>query len=559
MVRESFITVVSISLFLFKIPIVQFKNQTKNNKKWRYLLWISLEKRLQADDLDPTFPFDSVNIPLMKCLPPNPLLWLVSIERDSFSIRFGHINHANQHDTVNLLSRVSPAIFIDTTRWHSVEIANCILNPPCFLDFFYFLKFTRTKGSIQNWRFTTADDNYRPALFINRFIQLSSTLLPQPKKKSQNMLGGGSSSSSSSSGGAFSCSSSPALPPARRHHQQTAAAAATAAIVAASTCWSPTNPFNVLSSGGSVVVPSTASEDATVEAAAVPPHFSYANAWTTLPIQRKRPGCSCDHEDYQAAEATSSGGGAYYDYPFVGDCEHVEPLDLSLPKVKVRQHWSGGSIVQVNDSTIISIDRRPDRPADLCCSGCVASDVAGPSPSRLNVSVVTVPQQRQSCWPSSSAFQPATIDRQHPFRLQIEIPFGASDEKVLPGLLRHHHHHRRKSVHTAANNNSNPVASSGGSALQLHPPEMCTSVTTEGGVAGTREDDDLQRLSVVAHQLRLSGYYYGHLSWKESVHLLENTKVYSRHLFWKCAAMSSPTHCCADASKIGSYTIDLMA
>lgn len=360
-------------------------------------------------------------------------------------------------------------------------------------------------------------------------IDLSSFLppsCPSPKKQSQNMLGGGS-SSSSSSGGAFSCSSSPALPPARRHHQQTAAAAAaaTAAIVAASTCWSPTNPFNVLSSGGSVVVPSTASEDATVEAAAVPPHFSYANAWTTLPIQRKRPGCSCDHEDYQAAEATSNGGGAYYDYPFVGDCEHVEPLDLSLPKVKVRQHWSGGSIVQVNDSTIISIDRRPDRPADLCCSGCVASDVAGPSPSRLNVSVVTVPQQRQSCWPSSSAFQPATIDRQHPFRLQIEIPFGASDEKVLPGLLRHHHHHRRKSVHTAANNNSNPVASSGGSALQLHPPEMCTSVTTEGGVAGTREDDDLQRLSVVAHQLRLSGYYYGHLSWKESAHLLQNTKV----------------------------------
>lgn len=57
MVRESFITVVSISLFLFKIPILQFKNQTKPKiKKWRYLLWISLEKRLQADDLDPTFP-----------------------------------------------------------------------------------------------------------------------------------------------------------------------------------------------------------------------------------------------------------------------------------------------------------------------------------------------------------------------------------------------------------------------------------------------------------------------------------------------------------------------
>ncbi|XP_057378698.1 uncharacterized protein LOC130700726 [Daphnia carinata] len=354
------------------------------------------------------------------------------------------------------------------------------------------------------------------------------------------MLGDGSSSSSTStsqgSGGAFSCSSSAALPPARRHHQQTAAsaaaAAAAAAIVAASTCWSPTNPFNVLASGGSVVVPSTASEEATVEAAAVPPHFTYANACTTTqPIQqRKRPGCSCDHDDYQSVHATSgAAGAAYYDYPLAGDCEHVEPLDLSLPKVKVRQHWSGGSIVQVNESTIISIDRRPDALADLCCSGCAPSDVAGRSPSRLNVSVVTVPHQRPSCWTSSSAFQQATIDR-HPFRLQIEIPFGASDEKALPGFLRHPPPpHRRKSVHTSNNNNplasscsnSNSSSSGGGDALPLHPPEIATSVMTD--VA--REDDDLQRLSIVAHQLRLSGYYYGHLSWKESMQLLQNTKV----------------------------------
>ncbi|KAI9563697.1 hypothetical protein GHT06_011161 [Daphnia sinensis] len=341
------------------------------------------------------------------------------------------------------------------------------------------------------------------------------------------MLGGGS--SSQGNGGAFSCSSSPALPPARRHHQQTAAAAAaaTAAIVAASTCWSPTNPFNVLSSGGSVVVPSTASEDATVEAAAVPHHFTYANACTTQqPIQRKRPGCSCDHDDYhQAVGATPSAAGSFYDYPFAGNCEHVEPLDLSLPKVKVRQHWSGGSIVQVNDSTIISIDRRPgDGPSDLCCSGCVASDAAGQhSPSRLNVSVVTVPQQRPSCWPPSLQ-QATTIDRHppHPFRLQIEIPFGASDERALPGFSRHHHHHRRKSVHAA--NNNNPLASSGCASQQLHPAEIAISVMTEAA-AVAREDDDLQRLSVVAHQLRLSGYYYGHLSWKESVQLLQNTKV----------------------------------
>lgn len=343
------------------------------------------------------------------------------------------------------------------------------------------------------------------------------------------MLGGGS--SSQGNGGTFSCSSSPALPPARRHHQQTAAAAAAAAaIVAASSCWSPTNPFNVLSSACSVVVPSTASEEATAEAAI--PYFSYANPLgsTTQPIQRKRPGCSCDHDDYQAVHPTSSGGGGYYDYPLVNDCEHIEPLDLSLPKVKVRQHWSGGSIVQVNDSTIISIGSR-NGSSDLCCSGCVPADVADHSPPRLNVSVVSVSQQRQSCWPSSSAFQQqATIDRHQPFRLQIEIPFGASDEKVLPGFLRHSHpHNRRKSVHTAANNNNNNnlAAPSCSAALpqQLHPAEISTSVMTDGVGGGGREDDDLQRLSVVSHQLRLSGYYYGHLSWKDSVQLLQNTKV----------------------------------
>lgn len=133
------------------------------------------------------FPFDSVNIPLMKCLPPNPLLWLVSIERDSFSIRFGHINHANQHDTVNLLSRVSPAIFIDTTRWHSVEIANCILNPPCFLDFFYFFKVYPHKRidfkiGASRQQTTTIAPHY---LSIDLSIFLPPSSPSQKKKKSK--------------------------------------------------------------------------------------------------------------------------------------------------------------------------------------------------------------------------------------------------------------------------------------------------------------------------------------------------------------------------------------
>lgn len=360
------------------------------------------------------------------------------------------------------------------------------------------------------------------------------------------MLGSGS---QGNGGGAFSSSS--ALPAARRHQlhihqqqqQQTAAAAAAAAIVSASSCWSPTNPFNVLAGagGGSVVAPSTASEEAPTEAAAValsPANFLYANhpllpsAGATAPtIQRKRPGCLCDHQDdygdlncHPTTTTTSVGGGGYYDDPLAnyGECQVIEPLDLSLPKVKVRQHWSGGSIVQVNDSTIISIGRRGPRgsttpsggnnSSESCCGGCAGADSACPNSnsSRLDVSVVTVPQQRPSCWSSSPSYGQQhrhQQQQQQPFRLQIEIPFGASDDKLLPGFFRHHR--RNKSIHCSSHHPSS----------LLHPPEVSVAMT-EGG-----DEDDLQRLSDSAHQLRLSGYYYGHLSWKESVQLLQNTEV----------------------------------
>jgi hypothetical protein len=414
------------------------------------------------------------------------------------------------------------------------------------------------------------------------------------------MLGGGSSSSSSSQGngcgGAFSSSS--ALPPARRHqhhhhnhHQQqqqqtasaAAAAAAAAAIISASSCWSPTNPFNVLASGGcgvgSVVAPPTASEEAPTEAAAValsPANFLYANypppplllPSTAPAIQRKRPGCLCDHQDdygdfncHPATTTTASSGGVgYYDDLLghnYGECggiqqQVIEPLDLSLPKVKVRQHWSGGSIVQVNDSTIISISgRRPalsrgsttnnnnsnnsNSDSTCCCGGCCADSVGCPnsssSSSRLDVSVVTVPQPaRPSCWSSSPSYanqqqshRQQQQQQQQPFRLQIEIPFGASDDKLLPGFFRHHHHHRRtnnnKPIHCHNNNNNSHLHHHS----SAHPAEVCATMTEGSG--GGDESDDLQRLSDSAHQLRLSGYYYGHLSWKESVQLLQNTKV----------------------------------
>lgn len=339
--------------------------------------------------------------------------------------------------------------------------------------------------------------------FVNRGIS--------NKKKQKNrkkMLGGGGSQGN----GAFSSASS-ALPPARRHHhhhQQTAATTTAA-------CWKANNPFNSLS--GSVVVPSTASEEATVA------HQQHQQQQPTVQHQRKRPGCLCDHYDDDDEEEEESISLVRHCYNQVDST--VQPLDLSLPKVKVRQHWSGGSIVQVNDSTIISINSAGGGRGGAECCGCPASTGAssttGSSPllasSRLNVSVVTVPQQ--PCWPAGNN-NTLPIDRHHPhhqqpqpFRLQIEIPFVADK---LSGFFRqqqqqHHHHHRRKS-----SNNSTSL---------LRPPEVAAAATN----VMTDEEDDLQRLSDSAHQLRLSGYYYGHLTWKDSIQLLQNTKVNS--IFYK--------------------------
>ena len=309
---------------------------------------------------------------------------------------------------------------------------------------------------------------------IDTFFSIDCVRLKGGRKKGRRreeelerrkMLGGGSQGN-----GAFSSS----LPPARRQHQQT---------TAATSCWNANNPFL-----GSVVVPSTASEEAPTAASNL---FGLASA----PIQRKRPGCKCDEDDEDESSTQSS---ACHPPPSYSSNYSIQPLDLSLPKVKVRQHWSGGSIVQVNE-TIISI-------GDCCgCPAATSSSARSPTvSSRLNVSVVTVPQHHhhQPCHqhPVDRHQQPT------PFRLQIEIPLAASDK--LPGFHQPPPppppQHRRKS--SSSNNNNIPT----------RPAEV--SVMKE-------EDDDLQRLSDSAHQLRLSGYYYGHLSWKESVQLLQNTKV----------------------------------
>ena len=368
------------------------------------------------------------------------------------------------------------------------------------------------------------------------------------KYEAVKMLGGGGSQGGN---GAFSCSSSPALPPARRHHQlhQPTSTAA---------CWNVlgtsngTNPFHSLSSG-SVVVPSVAASEE--GAALVGVSHLYGPS-----VQRKRPGCLCDHyndneedeEDGSLSTTTDVGRYQVNDLRSAGDCM-IQPLDLSLPKVKVRQHWSGGSIVQVNDSTIISINgggagggSSSSSSSSTECCRCPSSSASRPSPSRLNVSVVTVPPQT-SCWPGNSHFAASSLpadrqqhypgqqhhhhpqQRQQPFRLQIEIPLEADK---LSGFFRQPSSHRRKTSHSSSASGgcatSTPLppaqvpTANNNISNQQRPPEVAGPVPA---TVMKDDEDDLQRLSDSAHQLRLSGYYYGHLSWKESMQLLQDTKV----------------------------------
>lgn len=274
--------------------------------------------------------------------------------------------------------------------------------------------------------------------------------------------------------------------------------------------------------------------------------------------QRKRPGCLCDDICYGGS--TDSGVllyGASASTDYYDDDDAAQPLDLSLPKIKVRQHWSGGSIVQVNDSTIISIG------ADYCDCPAKVTDVPAAAPaSRLNVSVVTVPPQHSvsaatSRWmtPATSAHSanrhyserhshlaqppvlpvhyPQSHEHHHqPLRVQIEIPL-VGDTKLTSYLHRPQqqqqqrqqqqqsvHHHRRKSNNVGHHYHHHPQQQQQqvvGSAAASRPAEV--------NMAADTEEDDLKRLTDSAQQLRLSGYYYPHLSWKDSIQLLQNTRV----------------------------------
>lgn len=249
------------------------------------------------------------------------------------------------------------------------------------------------------------------------------------------MIGGRSGSSRCAPG--TGATIGPAAPAARRHLQQPHAPSYP--LYQNLVCWN----------AAGLPAPRTGRQSVGVPA---PPGTDACSTSSQQHQQRKRPGCLCD------CPTTGCSSGA--------SCEpadhSTQPLDLSLPKIKVRQHWSGGSIVQVNDSTIISI------------SSSEASRATSAART-LDVSVVTVPRATPSGWNSQ-------------VRLQIDIPFGSRPALPLP-----------------------PVN-------KLHS-------SIKSGLKMSDDDDDLKRLTDSAHQLRLCGFYYPHLSWKDSVQLLQTTKV----------------------------------
>ena len=237
---------------------------------------------------------------------------------------------------------------------------------------------------------------------------------------------------------------------------------------------------------------------------------------TSSLLQRKRPGCECDSLLASNDQIWSSSSSLQKSAVQEAD----SPLDLSVPKIKVRQHWSGGSIVEVNtESAIVSIQHQSSSSnnnnntisTDSFTSyldSCVCTDSGSSSTSSpVKVSVIQERRQQQqqqqsattlpssSSWTLTPPVRPRRSSTYSDF-LRVEIqwrhqPEGESITKPLVG------------------------------------PQSGVNMTTAEAAASTA-DDDLNRLADSAHQLRLSGFYYGHLSWKESAQLLQNTRVSHR-------------------------------
>jgi hypothetical protein len=197
-----------------------------------------------------------------------------------------------------------------------------------------------------------------------------------------------------------------------------------------------------------------------------------------------------------------------------------------VPKIKVRQHWSGGSIVEVNtESAVVSIQQQQSSTDNCSDSLSCACDSSSSSGAPVKVSVIQERRHHQakqqpdqlSTSPWATAQRTGRAASTYGDFLRVEIQWRQHQPEA-----------------TAAFRPPLPQTPTQPAAELVEPIVVKPQVGPKRNsllnmTSAAPLDDDLNRLADSAHQLRLSGFYYGHLSWKESAQLLQNTRVRSNH------------------------------
>ena len=319
--------------------------------------------------------------------------------------------------------------------------------------------------------------------------------------------------------------------------------------------------------------------------------------WLRSPLSafRKRPGCLVDahpHPTRSLDQDCRSGSG--------DRCgREDQPLDLTVPKLKVRQHWSGGCIVQVNDkaeaaATATTRVATADATCNYCCASNCPSVAAGQADSQLIVTLQTSnsafrPSLNETCCIHKGCAGAEGLSSDRPFVPLTSWPFApryeqesASEEpfwaETLAETRRQVSHQQRPTQlfwDSAGSNGllqrlqvqvriphqppsaghtptdqltavvpdkivqflrttrprkpaaASPASAAGLPAAAIPQPLRPLEATPAPVDSHLAMDDDLRRLTQCLHHLQSSGYYYGNLSWKESIQLLQGTAVSS--------------------------------
>lgn len=214
----------------------------------------------------------------------------------------------------------------------------------------------------------------------------------------------------------------------------------------------------------------------------------------------------------------------------------AQPLDLTVPKFKVRHHWSGGSIIKINDVFT--------HPADgvSCCrlptSSCSPVSTPGRREHQLETSSwsiihhVPVPpipplDGFKPSFPSGRQGNNSIIPQSYQphLHVQIQIP--------LPPHVVHQHPYALSSSESSLESMDVDDDSPADVRASRHWFVKRSRKTLESCPAGGNRADasvtkgDLQLLRDSHIHLSQCRYYYGCLSWKEQIELLQNTKVCS--------------------------------